>query len=181
MAKQAGPLYFTGTIGDLIFYKLGDNYYVRQKGSYNTKAVQTPGARPLMQLKQGEFGQASKLASEVYRMLPKAMRGHGVHGRLTARVLERLRKGLTAEEIKTLLLQELQPTPPTSLPKQPALLNTPPAQKSSASNLSEWQVQEKGRLVHPNTENKQPMHFLKKPHEAANYCSTCYLSPTLRL
>ena len=36
MAKQAGPHYFTGTIGDLIFYKLGDNYYVRQKGEPTT-------------------------------------------------------------------------------------------------------------------------------------------------
>ena len=64
MARQAGPIFFTGTIDDLVFYKLGEHYYVRQKGE------RTPGVKKrlkhdkgyaLLQLKQAEFGHASEL------------------------------------------------------------------------------------------------------------------------
>ena len=36
MAKQVGPLFITGTIDGIIFYKLGDHYYMRSKGSYKS-------------------------------------------------------------------------------------------------------------------------------------------------
>ncbi|HYH15232.1 MAG TPA: hypothetical protein VD794_08430 [Flavisolibacter sp.] len=105
MAKQAGPLFFTGTIGDVILYKVGDSYYARMKGSYNTKALQKPGARPLMQLRQQEFGQASKLAKEVYwRQLPRESRGRGVHGQLTRLARQLLRAGKSDAEVKTMLV-----------------------------------------------------------------------------
>jgi len=105
MARQVGPIYFTGTVGDLVFYKLGEHYYMRQKGDYNTKAVQKPGARPLMQLKQREFGRASALAKEVYwRRLPRNKRGHGVHGALTKIARQLLQQGKTDAEVKALVV-----------------------------------------------------------------------------
>ena len=117
MAKQAGPHYFTGTIGDLIFYKLGDNYYVRQKGSYNTKALQKPGARPLMQLKQAEFGRASKLASEVYRLLPRTLKKHGLFGQFTKAARTLLRQGKDEAAVKAALAKAFLPAPVEPKPK----------------------------------------------------------------
>ena len=37
MAKQAGPIFFVGTIDDLVFYKLGDQYYVKRKSDYSKR------------------------------------------------------------------------------------------------------------------------------------------------
>jgi hypothetical protein len=99
MAKQAGPFFFTGTIGDVIFYKLGDQYLMRMKGDYNKKRMQKPGAYPLMQLRQQEFGQASKLASQVYRLLPRAQKKKGLFGQYTKAARKLLRQGKTHEEI----------------------------------------------------------------------------------
>jgi hypothetical protein len=117
MAKQAGPFFFTGTIGDVIFYKLGDQYYMRMKGDYNKKRMQKPGAYPLMQLRQQEFGQASKLASGVRRQLPLAKRKEVTIGSLTKEARKLLRQGKTHEEIKAILLQAVLPAAPS--PKQP--------------------------------------------------------------
>ena len=36
MAKQVGPVFITGTIDGIIFYKLGDTYYLRSKGDYKS-------------------------------------------------------------------------------------------------------------------------------------------------
>ncbi|HYH14599.1 MAG TPA: hypothetical protein VD794_05250, partial [Flavisolibacter sp.] len=36
MAKQVGPLFITGTIDGIIFYKLGETYYLRSKGAYKS-------------------------------------------------------------------------------------------------------------------------------------------------
>jgi hypothetical protein len=110
MAKQAGPFFFTGTIGDVIFYKLGDQYYIRMKGDYNKKRMQKPGAYPLMQLKQAEFGQASKLASQVYRLLPRAHKKQGLFGQFTRAARKLLKEGKTHEDVVAMLTQRyLQP------------------------------------------------------------------------
>src|SRR5438552_1929470 len=36
MAKQVGPLFITGTIDGIIFYKLNGQYYMRSKGDYRS-------------------------------------------------------------------------------------------------------------------------------------------------
>jgi hypothetical protein len=108
MARQAGPLFITGTIDDLVFYKLGDNYYVRQKGE------RTPGVKKrlkhdkgyaLLQLKQAEFGRASKLVKSMYYTLPLEVRKQGLFGTLTGKAVRWLRAGKTEAEIKALLQQ----------------------------------------------------------------------------
>ncbi len=171
MAKQAGPFYFTGTIGDVVFYKLGDSYYARMQGSYNTKALQKPGARPLMQLRQQEFGRASALAKEVYwRQLPREERGRGVHSQLTRIARQLLREGKSEAEVKRQLVPlylgqpvvaampaepakpveqaPLQQQAPAGLkPQQPALQPVRPQQGPRVRRgLSGWKVSVKGRL-----------------------------------
>ena len=166
MARQAGPIYFTGTIDDLIFYKLGDNYYVRRKGEPTTgtkKKLKDKNCYPVLNRRKNEFGQASELAKEVYRRLPKAMRGHGKQQKLTGRVVRMMRQGMKKEEIKDLLLQELvgkQPTAEQPLPAKPAVATAPKKEKSTPTQprqqpkvksakksiLSDWKVGGNGRL-----------------------------------
>jgi hypothetical protein len=112
MARQAGPIFITGTIDDLVFYKLGEHYYVRQKGE------RTPGVKKrlkqdkgyaLLQLKQAEFGQASELVRQMYYSLPLEVRKQGLFGKLTGKAVRLLRAGKSKAEIKELLLQEMMP------------------------------------------------------------------------
>lgn len=68
MARQAGPLFFTGTIDGLIFYKVGDRYFVRKKGEPTTgtkKRLKDKACYPVLNMRKSEFGRASTLAREV--------------------------------------------------------------------------------------------------------------------
>jgi len=110
MAKQVGPLFFTGTIDGLIFYKLGDNYYTRSKGSYKSAKHmrRNPRYQRTME-KADQFGRASRLLKEVYYCyLPKAIRKHGLYGKLTGVVNTWLQQGKSPEEVRALLLAHLQ-------------------------------------------------------------------------
>jgi hypothetical protein len=187
MAKQAGPFFFTGSIGDVILYKVGDQYLMRMKGSYNTKALQKPGARPLMQLKQQEFGKASKLAKEVYwRQLPRDKRGRGVHNQLTKIARELLKAGKSEAEIKTELVplylgEPVAATPtapamPTEQPPVPTQVARPKQEAKPQRVLSGWNVSAKGLLY----KELPRMTVASVPSEttpkAASYCGPCRFS-----
>jgi len=154
MAKQAGPFYFTGTIDDVVFYKLGGNYYMRLKGEPTSgmrKRLKDPKHYPLLNLRKREFAQAGQLAKEVYRALPLKLRGHGVYGKLTGKAVRMLREGKSAETVKTLLLQELLPTEQPAPTEKAAAVEKEVVPKPAVSQpkqvrLSNWQVTVNGRL-----------------------------------
>ena len=83
--KTSRPAVFTGTIDGLIFYKLGDKYYTRSKGSYKSARHMRRNPRYTSTMeKADQFAVAFKLTKEVYyRHLPQAARKHGLFGRLT--------------------------------------------------------------------------------------------------
>ena len=106
MARQAGPHFFTGTIDDLVFYKLGENYYVRRKGSVSAgtkKRMKQDNEYPVMRMRQKEFGAAAELVGKMYYTLPKAVRKHGLFGKLTGVAVRLLREGKNEEQVLTLL------------------------------------------------------------------------------
>ena len=110
MAKQVGPLFVTGTIDGIIFYKLGDHYYMRSKGSYKSgkQMRKDPHYQRTMQ-NADRFGGAVQLVQDVYyRHLPKAIRKHGLFGKLTGLVNSWLYAGKSQEEVKALLLAHCQ-------------------------------------------------------------------------
>jgi hypothetical protein len=102
MARQAGPIKIEGTIGNLCFYRMDGAFYVRQKSSLSRKRVLRDPEFARSRVAAGRFGVAVKLASSVYRRLPKVEKGHGVIGRLTAIANKLLCAGLDRE---TALLQ----------------------------------------------------------------------------
>ena len=149
MARQAGPIFFTGTIGDLIFYKQGDNYYVRQKGEPTTgtqKRLKDPNCYPILNMRKREFGEASKLASKVYRQLPKALKKQHPIGTLTGKAGRLLRAGKQPNETIALLKQELLPAVQPVVKQQPETPITRMKQPACTA-LSAWQVSEEGRLA----------------------------------
>jgi hypothetical protein len=110
MAKQVGPLLFTGTIDGIIFYKVGDKYYTRSKGSYKSAKHMRRNPKYKRTMENADrFGGASKLVQEVYyRHVPKQHRKQGVYGQLTGLVNGWLHEGRSKEEAQALLITHCQ-------------------------------------------------------------------------
>ena len=171
MAKQVGPLFITGTIDGIIFYKLGEQYYIRSKGSYKSAKYmrKDPRLKRTMQ-KAAQFGAASKIVKEVYyRQLPREVRKFGLFGKLTGMVNSWLQKGKPKEEVKELLIAHCQtlvpeglvaPITPVTYVAEPSPVTTTTQHPSSNSKsrttkvkqaryLSRWKVKPNGRLQVP--------------------------------
>ncbi|ANE49235.1 hypothetical protein [Flavisolibacter tropicus] len=172
MAKQVGPVFITGTIDGIIFYKLGDTYYLRSKGDYKSAKMMRKDPRLQRTMANAErFGVAAKMVKRVYyRQLPGTVRKPGLFARLTGMVNKWLYQGKTKEEAQELLLahcQTLQSTvTPTSINKEvnpatpvsnsiptkssiPNPLKTPIHRVKQARYLSRWKIKPNGRLHIP--------------------------------
>lgn len=144
MAKQAGPLYLTGTIDDITFYKMEGEYYARKKSSLTGKQFRTDPRFARSRKSAASFGAASELASDIYWQLPKAQRGKGVVNKLTGKVGKLLREGKTPEEVTTILLQQRGVT--TAVPQQPNPVKESPRKELVKPTLSGWRITPKCRL-----------------------------------
>ncbi|ANE52411.1 hypothetical protein [Flavisolibacter tropicus] len=170
MARQAGPLFFTGTIDDITFYKMEGQYLARKKSSLNCKRFRTDPRFARSRKSAAAFGEASQLASAIYWQLPKNQRGKGVVNGLTAQVGRLLKEGKSKEEVQERLLthgQTLQPNPATTLATKPTITATSKAEPATpilqplnsskhrttkakqARYLSQWKVKPNGRLQVP--------------------------------
>lgn len=105
MAKQRGPIYLKGTAGLFTYYRMGGRYYVRNKTSLDKERFYQDAAFAGSRKAAGVFGIASKIASEVYRVLPQKHKGHGVIGRLSGKANRLLHAGKSKKEVVTLLLK----------------------------------------------------------------------------
>ena len=103
MAKQAGPFKITGCYDHICFYKMDGIYYARMKSSLTGKRVKKdPAFRRTMEY-AGLLGQASKIASAVYRDSAMKKKEKGSYRKLTGQAMQLLKAGKTKEEILLLL------------------------------------------------------------------------------
>src|SRR4051812_2717720 len=108
MAKQVGPHYIQGKIGNYAYYKLGEDWIVRLIGSVSGKAFWKHPNFGLVRLNVGYFGQSSKLASPIYSTLPKQLRNRqNVWYPLKEKARKMLRQGKTIDEIMPVLLETM--------------------------------------------------------------------------
>jgi hypothetical protein len=103
MAKQAGPYYLTGCYDDICFYKMDGIYYARMKSSLMGKRVKKDVAFKETMRYAALLASASKLASRLYRALPKESKGIAVYRKLTGEVMQLLKQGKTADEVLSML------------------------------------------------------------------------------
>lgn len=106
MAKQCGPIFITGCIDDLQFYKMDGEYYVRLKSSLSGKRVKTDKAFTLTMINAHRLGNASTIASRIYSQIPKEERKHEFFNQLTGIVIRMLQQGLSAEDAYTTLYEQ---------------------------------------------------------------------------
>lgn len=105
MAKQAGILKMTGTVGNICFYKLEGQYYVRRKSSLSGKRVKNdPAFRETMRY-AALLGKAARIASGIYKTLAAGQKREWPYRKLTGQVMQLLRQG-TAETTIIELLKE---------------------------------------------------------------------------
>ena len=60
MARQVGPRYIIGTLGDITGYKMYGNYYARMKSSLSRKQVLTSPSFALTRMHANQLADASK-------------------------------------------------------------------------------------------------------------------------
>jgi hypothetical protein len=106
MAKQAGPVFFTGTIDGLIFYELNGQYYVRRLGKYKNKKQMRRSPKYERTLKNADqFGEAAALSKWIYYShMPREARKHGAFGRLTGVAYRLIQEGKSKEEVTAMLI-----------------------------------------------------------------------------
>lgn len=109
MARQSGTYQITGCYDNLCFYKMESKYYVRVKSSLTGKRVKKePAFKRTMQY-AGLLADASKIASSLYKSLPKESKGIAVYRTLTGKAMKLLQEGKSSAEILHMLTFYLTP------------------------------------------------------------------------
>jgi hypothetical protein len=133
MAKQAGPVFFTGTIDGLIFYELNGQYYVRRLGKYKNKKQMRRSPKYERTMKNADqFGEASSLSKWIYYdHMPKEARKHGAFGRLTGVAYRLIQEGKSGEEITAMLIAYCRSFDPIST-TEPAVVTIDKVERQQA-------------------------------------------------
>lgn len=99
MARQIGPIKITGTVDGVTFYKMDGVYYARMKSSLTAKKVKTGASFALTRRYAQWLGEASKMASQAYRTLPREERRYELFCELKKLAHKRVKEGAAREMI----------------------------------------------------------------------------------
>ena len=151
MAKQVGPLFITGTIDGIIFYKLNDKYYIRSKGDYpSAKCMRKQRRYTRTFINADRFGEASQLVRDhYYRHLSKEARKHGLFGQLTGMVNQWLYQGKRKEAAKADLIEHLAVLTAASGEPAPIYWSQQAAQATPPVNVQATTAEAKPPAVTP--------------------------------
>ncbi|HMK17143.1 MAG TPA: hypothetical protein VK492_03005 [Chitinophagaceae bacterium] len=99
MAKQAGAIKIQGTIGDICFYRLHEEHYARTKSSLSAKRVKHDPAFDATMKYAALLACASKIASVIYKQLPKEQKSRKKYQAMTGQAMRLLKKKMNIEAI----------------------------------------------------------------------------------
>jgi hypothetical protein len=86
MARQKGPIFFVGTIGNLVYYKRGNNYFVKEKSSPSKEQIKKSKSFIETRKRNNEFGGGSTIGKAFRDSIPSLIKTFGdsdLSGRLT--------------------------------------------------------------------------------------------------
>lgn len=104
MGKQRN-IYFIGRQENIVYYQWKGGYYMRTKSTLDGKRFWKDPAFAGSRKRAVEFGEAAKLASQVYQLLPGELRKRGVIGKLTGWAHKALMSGKNKEVVMLELLE----------------------------------------------------------------------------
>jgi hypothetical protein len=115
MAKQAGHIRIRGTIGNLTYYQMGGEDYVRKKSSLTRKDVKTKKCFEGSRRSSTRFGAGNIIASEVYQSLPATQKMYRLFPLLRTKAIALVKQGLARADVKIALQQLVNPPETTQL------------------------------------------------------------------
>lgn len=93
-------MWHTGTVGNATYYVINGIGYVRSKSKLTGKRVKTsPAFKKTMEFAR-KLGEASTLASALYKTVPAKQKSIGLFRKITGMVITGFRKGNNEEEVK---------------------------------------------------------------------------------
>ena len=109
MAKQAGHIRIRGTIGNLTYYQMGGEDYVRKKSSLTRKDFKTKKCFEGSRRSSTRFGAGNIIASEVYQSLPAKQKVYRLFPLLRTKAIALVKQGLARADVKIALQQLVNP------------------------------------------------------------------------
>ena len=103
MAKQAGLIRLTGTIGNVTFYEMNGEYYARSKSSLTAKRVKKDPSFERTRMYAHRLGLASRAAGRVYRSLPRQEREVALYRRMVSKGQQLLKENCAEELLENAL------------------------------------------------------------------------------
>lgn len=110
MAKQSGPVYITGTVAGICYYRLDGKYYTRRKSSLSRKRVKRDPRFARTRKYAELLGQASRVAAGVYRLLPRNKKRLALYRAMTGQAMTMLKRGAGEAEVREWLEREAAKT-----------------------------------------------------------------------
>ena len=108
MAKQAGDIKIVGTLDDVTFYRMGEDYYVRMKSSLTGKRFWKDEAFAGSRRSCHRFGEGNKISSRVYSSLPPWEKSKALYTQLRSEAIRLLKEGKSPEKTERLLRRWLE-------------------------------------------------------------------------
>lgn len=103
MAKQSGPVFITGNVAGICYYKMNGKYYARRKSTLSRKRVKNAPAFALTRKYASLMAEASKLAAAIYRPIPRSRRKHALYRAMTGQAMTLLKRGMDKAEVRAQL------------------------------------------------------------------------------
>jgi len=121
MSKQRGPVYFTGTVDGICYYRMNGKYYARRKSTLSRKRVRRDPAFARTRRNAALLGQASRIAAGVYRLLPRVQKKLDLYRAMTGQAMELLKKGVDEAEVKAKLEQAVKQNVRVKVSREPVV------------------------------------------------------------
>ncbi|MEO8405594.1 MAG: hypothetical protein ABI480_13395 [Chitinophagaceae bacterium] len=103
MAKVDDQILFTGTYGDICFYQVAGATFARKKSSLTRTRVLKADEFKETRKYAGDFGTASRIASDVYKTLPADIKGRWIFRAIAGDAASMLYKRKSEAEVKDFL------------------------------------------------------------------------------
>src|SRR5688572_12364453 len=103
MARLGKGVHLTGTFDDIVFYHWEGRIFVRRKSSLTKERILKDKAFAGLRKHAGDMGRASKIASEIYKLLPSDIRGRWIFRTIAGHAASLIYKGKDEKQVRDIL------------------------------------------------------------------------------
>lgn len=114
MARLGKDVHLTGTFDDVVFYQWEGRIFVRKKSSLTRERVLKDKAFAGLRKHAGDMGRASRIASEVYKLLPVDIKGRWIFRTIAGDAASLIYKGKDEAQVKEILHRKYVLKPSTN-------------------------------------------------------------------